>query len=242
MSHLRSSLLSPLRAHFWIAPLLIVGATAAVAATPVATAPPAAEPAAAPVVTVADYVLDPSKSQIYVQVYKDPDTLAAGLSHDHVIAATGWNGKVTWDTANIAACKVTISVPTSGLVNDEDSLRKKVGYDTVLDSGDRAEVKEHMLGSDQLNAGSFPNLTFTSTSCAASGTSTVVKGNMSLHGVSKAVSVTMAITADGKSFGAKGTLALGQTDFGITPFSALFGQLKNKNEMKFTIDVKGAAK
>lgn len=242
MSNLHSSPLSRPRPKFWIAAFLVLGATAAVAGTPAETPAPAAEPVAAPVVTVADYVLDPTKSQLYVQVYKDPDTLAAGLSHDHVIAATGWNGKVTWDTANIAACKVSITVPTSGLVNDEESMRKKVGYDTVLDQGDRDEVKEHMLGSDQLNAGSFPSLTFTSTSCAASGTGTIVKGNMSMHGVSKAVSVTMAITADGKSFAAKGNLSIGQTDFGITPFSALFGQLKNKNEMKFTIDVKGAAK
>lgn len=237
MSNLLSSGIPPIPAILLAA--LTLGVTVALAETP--PAEPAA-PAAAPVVTLHDYTLDPAKSQLYVQVYKDPDTLAASLSHDHVVVATGWSGKVTWDTANVAACKVSITVPTSGLVNDEESMRKKVGYDTVLDQGDRDEVKGHMLGSDQLNASSFPNLTFTSTGCSGSGSAITVKGNMGIHGVTKAVAPVMTITADGTSFAAKGTLTVNQSDFGFQPFSALLGQLKNKDAMKFTIDVKGAVK
>lgn len=198
---------------------------------------PAAAPAAAP--TIATYTLDPIKSALYVQVYKDPSTLGAGLSHDHVVAATAWSGKVTWDTANVGACKVSITVPTSGLVNDESSLRAKVGYTTMLDDGDRAEVKEHMLAADQLAASSFPNITFTSTSCAAPGT---VSGTMSIHGVGKAVSAPFTITADGTNFTAKGSWKVKLSDFGVAPFSALFGQLKNLDEVKFTIDAKGFVK
>ncbi len=217
--------------------------TVALAAAPPAAPPaPAAAPEAAPVVTIADYALNPGQSQLYVQVYKDPDTLAAGLSHDHVVVATGWNGKVTWDTANVGACKISITVPVSGLVNDEEAMRKKVGYDTVLDDSDRATVKQHMLDSDQLNSGSFPSITFNSTGCTATANGATVKGNLSIHGVSKAVSLPMAITADGKAFSAKGNLAVNQSDFGFQPFSAFLGQLKNKDEMKFTIDVKGAVK
>ncbi len=198
---------------------------------------PAAAPAA--VSTSATYTIDPAKSSLYVQVFKDPSTLGAGLSHDHVVAATAWSGKVTWDTANVAACKISITVPTSGLVNDETSLRQKVGYTVMLDDGDRAEVKEHMLGSDQLGASSYPNITFASTSCSAPGT---VTGTMSLHGVGKTVSAPFTITADGANFTAKGTWKVKLSDFGVQPFSALFGQLKNLDEMKFTIDARGFVK
>jgi len=210
--------------------------SSALAADPAPAATTAA-PAAVP--TLATYTLDPVKSSLYVQVYKDPTTLASGLSHDHVIAATGWSGKVTWDTANVGACKISITVPTSGLVNDESSLRSKVGYTTTLDDGDRAEVKEHMLGADQLASSSYPSITFASTGCSAPGT---VSGTMSMHGVGKAVSAPFTITADATNFTAKGTWKVKLSDFGVQPFSALFGQLKNLDEVKFTIDARGSVK
>ena len=50
-----------------------------------------------------EYTLDPSSSALYVQVHKDPATLAAGLSHDHVVTSTGWSGRVRWDPADVAA-------------------------------------------------------------------------------------------------------------------------------------------
>jgi hypothetical protein len=40
---------------------------------------------------------------------------------------------------------------------------------------------------------------------------------------------------------AAGTFSAKATDFGFEPYSALLGALKNRNEMKFTVDVKGAA-
>ncbi len=224
--------------------LVTVGVGLAIAGDPATTTPAggSATGTTAPASTLATYTLDANKSSLYVQVFKDPSTVAASMSHDHVILATGWTGTATWDTANLAACKVSISVPTSGLMNDEKSMRVKVGYTTELDEGQRAEVTEHMLDDDQLDAAKYPTITFTSTSCAASGTAVVVKGNMTMHGVTKAVSPSLTITADGTSFTAKGTMKLNGTDYGIQPFSALLGSLKNLNEMKFTIDVKGAVK
>jgi polyisoprenoid-binding protein YceI len=96
-----------------------------------------------------------------------------------------------------------------------------------------------MLDSGQLDAQVFPNITFTSTGCAASGAGVIVSGTMSMHGVGKAVAPLMNITADGTTFTAKGTLTVNTTSFGIDPYSALLGQLKNQDGVRFTIDVKG---
>ena len=188
-----------------------------------------------------DYKLDPAISSLYVQVFKDPGTLAAGLSHDHVVVATGWSGNVKWDNSNVTNCKVTISVPTSGLVNDETAMRQKVGYTTVLDDGQRAEVKDHMLSDTQLNAASFGTITFTSTACASSGDAVNVTGNFNLHGVSKTITIPMKISATDQDFSASGLFTAKQSDFGITPFTALGGALKNKDEIKFVVKAKGKA-
>lgn len=212
---------------------------AATSASPAGT--PADPAPAAPVVTAADYTLTPAKSSIYVQVFKEPDTLAANLSHDHVIVATGWSGTVHWDPTDPAACVVKITVPVSGLVNDEESMRKRVGYDTVLDAGDRAEVRANMVSKSQLDGNAFPSITFNSTGCAASGDKVKVSGDLSIHGVPKRISPSFTIAGDGKSLSASGGFTASASDFGFAPFTALLGALKNKDAMKFTVSVVGAA-
>ena len=209
------------------------GAGQAVAVAPVAPSGPRT------------YALDPVKSSIYVQVYKDPNTIAQGLSHDHVVAATGWSGSVVWDRARAEACAVQVSVPVLGLVNDAVGLRKRVGYDTTLTDDQRAEVKDHMLAPGQLDAANFPKITFVSTSCSgtlgANGDGAVtVAGMFTLHGVAKAIAPKMTVHVDDHSFTARGSFTVNTTDFGFAPYTALLGALKNNNAMKFTVDVVGS--
>jgi polyisoprenoid-binding protein YceI len=95
-----------------------------------------------------------------VRVYKDPSTVAAGLSHDHAIASTQHSGTVSYDPANPAACAISVTVPVAGLDPDPDALRQKVGLPGVIEASARAEIKEHMLDAEQLNAKAFPTITF----------------------------------------------------------------------------------
>ena len=219
--------------------LTLIGLLALVSGTSFAQTPapaPAAAPAAAPV----KYKLDANKGFVYVQVFKDQSTLAASLSHDHVIRAKGWSGAVTWDPSNVGACQVEVNVPVGQLEVDAPEMRKKVGYDTVLDDSDRGTVREHMLAEDQLNSAKYPNISFKSTKCEGTGSAIKVTGNFTLHGVSKQVTVPMTLSGDGKAFTAKGSFKVKQSDFGYKPFEALLGQLKNSDEISFTIDVVGA--
>ena len=91
----------------------------------------------------------------------------------------------------------------------------------------------------QLQADMFPQISFQSTSCAVAGDKVEVRGNLSIHGKTKAVSAKMTVTA-GDSFAAKGTFTATHADFGMEPFSALLGALRNAPELKFVVDVKGA--
>ncbi len=219
-----------------------LGVSQAVAAVPVAPPPVTTAP-----VTPSGprtYALDPAKSSIYVQVYKDPNTIGQGLSHDHVVAATGWSGSVVWDRARTEGCAVQVSVPVLGLVNDALALRKRVGYDTTLTDDQRAEVKEHMLAPGQLDAANFPKITFIAKTCSgtlgADGDGAVtVTGMFTLHGVAKAISPKLTVHADDQSFTARGSFMVNTTDFGFAPYTALLGALKNNNAMKFTVDVVG---
>lgn len=177
---------------------------------------------------------------LMVQVYKDPTTAAQALAHDHVIVASGWMGTATWDPTDPSACKVAITVPVAKLVVDDEATRKRVGYTTFPDEGQRADIRESMLDEGQLHGAKFPEIRFESTKCEASGAATVVTGNMTVRGVTKPVTLNAALKSDSTSFVAKGSTAIRATDFGFEPYSALLGALKNQDRMVLTIDVTGA--
>lgn len=224
--------------------LMLLAPLAALVALPaVASEPPEVEVAqAAPDTPGAmTYAIDTKASELYVLVWKDPSTLGAGLSHDHVVLATGWSGSVTWSAGDAGACAVSIDVPVSGLQPDLDAMRQKMGYDVMLTESQRDDVKSNLQAFGQLNMADHPMIRFRSTSCSGTTGDVKVKGTLEVRGKTKAVEVPMKVSVDGGTFGAKGSFTAKATDFGFEPYTALFGQLKNKDEMKFSIVVKAKA-
>lgn len=184
-----------------------------------------------------DYKL---KGSLYIQVYKDPETLGAALAHDHIIQAAGWSGSASFDPENLTGCKMDITVPVAKLIVDEEGMRKRLGYDTFPTEAERKDIKSKMLGEDQLNGDKFPEITFKATGCEDAGNDRVkVKGDMTIRGVTKSVSVPMVIKADEVNFQAKGAVKIKATDYGFQPYSAGFGALKNQNAMILTVSLKG---
>ena len=183
----------------------------------------------------ADYTIS-NDTLLYIKVYKDPDTLAAGISHDHAIKAGTVNGSIAWDAADPSTCNISLTIPVSSLSPDETWLRKAAGLEGELDDDMREDVKKNMLSTGQLNADAYPNITFQSTSCTTSS----ISGNLTIRGVSKAVQMATNVTADDTSFKASGSVSIKASEFGFEPYSALFGQLKNRDGMELKIKLVGS--
>lgn len=212
------------------------GAASAAATPPVAT-PPVAAPPASPASKT--FTLDPKKSMLFVIVKNDPSSLLSGLAHDHAIGATGWTGNVTWPTDAGATCKIDITVPVSGLEVDLKGYREKAGLDSQeVSAEDKAKIKENFSGGRQLDAKNYPNITFKSTSCKGAGSAFMIEGDMTLRGVTKKVVIPMNITTDGTAFSASGKFTLRGSDYGMPPFSAVGGTLRNQDSLTFVIDAK----
>lgn len=187
------------------------------------------------------YELTESSSKLYVQVFKKRGGAASRLAHDHVVLATGWTGSVSWDPENAAACSVSFSLPVTGLTPDSDPMRAHVGYESRLSASNQKKVRGNIVSLTQLAAEHFPKVTYQSTSCSGAGSTITVTGNLTIRGVSKTISVPMEILADGASFKAKGTFSATHEDFKFSPYTAMGGALRNETEMRFTVDVVGAA-
>ena len=189
------------------------------------------------------YALQTGSSSLYVQVFKDTTTAASGMSHDHVMRASGWTGTATWDPARPENCKIDISVPVDKLVVDPAKLRAAVGYDSTLSDGQRGDVRKNMLSKDQLNSSKYSEISFSATSCkVVSGSKVDVSGKLTIKGTSKPITIRMTLDADAQSYSAKGGFKIKGSDYGLEPFSAMMGALKNQDELRFTVRLSGTAK
>ena len=188
--------------------------------------------------TPQDYAFLSNKGILYVQVYK-ADTLASAASHDHAIQAVGWSGKSTWDHDDYSSCNISISVPVNNLQVDKPEVRKLANIEGTISEGMRMDVKKHMLSDVQLDAEKFPMISFQSTSCSGSDGKSTLKGNFTLHGVTNPVEVPLTISSD-DGLRIQGSFPIKGTDYGITPYSAMFGAVGNKDGMKITFDLQAA--
>ncbi len=183
------------------------------------------------------YSFDSAASKLYVQVYRDRDSLASSMAHDHVVAATGWSGSLTLDPDNIAACAVSVRVPVSGLRPDLPDMRRLVGYDVMLTDAQQKQVDEHMKGEEQLKQSAFSDIRFEATRC--SGTMAALSATGTLTVAGHGGPVTISVKADTRDGGLRlrGGLRTSHTSLGLVPYSAFFGSLKNQDGLDFTLDV-----
>ena len=191
----------------------------------------------APAAGPTTYELDAGASRLYVLVKYDRNALIAG--HDHVVAASDFTGRVTWDPTDPSVCDVKIDFAVTALTVDRGASRSWEGLEGSTSEGDKRTITDNLRSKDQLGADRFPRIAFTSRSCEASGAGFRVSGDLGIHGVTAPVKATMQIQADGARFSARGSFTASHGTWGMDPFSAMFGSLKNADDLKFVIDVKG---
>ncbi len=101
----------------------------------------------------------------------------------------------------------------------EQSVKVEVNIDS-LDSN-HAERDKHLLGSDFLDAEEHPLATFESTSFEGDANGGVLAGKLSLHGVTRPISISLQFIGEGDDpwggyrAGFAGTSAIRAADFGI---------------------------
>jgi polyisoprenoid-binding protein YceI len=220
-----------------VAALTAGGASAQPAAAPPATPPTPAAPT--PAAGPRTFVIDAKQSVLAVQVFKDG--AAAALAHNHVVSATTISGRIVVDPANSASARIDVSLPTAGLVNDDPKLRKRFGVTGDVPEGDRKMILEHMQDEGQLDIAHFPTMQFSSTSTTGTGSKLVLNGKLTMHGVTRDISVPVDVTFTDTGVRGTGSVKLKTSDFGIEPYSAFLGAVKNKDGIVLHIDLVATA-
>jgi polyisoprenoid-binding protein YceI len=189
-------------------------------------------------VTSATYDVDADESLLFVQVFKDPTTLLAGMSHDHVVRARAVTGTVELDPET-GSCRAELRIPVAALEPDEPWLRKQVRLADRLDESDRATVKRNMLARAQLDAKRFPEISVTITQCKVVGGSERVNltGALEIRGQSSPLDLVAEVTEEDGRLRVRGSFTKRHRDFGFAPYSAGLGTLKNREELTFVFNL-----
>jgi len=141
-------------------------------------------------------------------------------------------GTIVYDPNNLGASKVEATVDTTS--NNTREPRR----DTHLKSPDFFDVEK------------FPTMTFSSTAWSKQGDKLMIKGNLTLHGVTK--EVTLAVDGPsaelkdqkgGARIGASATTTINRKDFGLTWNRAIeTGGVVVGEEVTITIDLEATRK
>jgi polyisoprenoid-binding protein YceI len=166
----------------------------------------------------ADQALDTQRSTITIHVGKSG--LLSGAAHDHTVDAP------------ISAGSLRES-PDPHIEFTVQTAKMKVRPDPKINAKDQAEIQTHMEELT-LETNKYPEIAFRSSHVERiAGGQWKVEGNLTLHGVTKPVSLTVKQAGDSWTTHS----VLKQTDFGIKPISIGGGVIKVKNEVEIDFQI-----
>src|SRR5215510_1883362 len=176
----------------------------------------------------ARYRIDAGQSHFTVRAFAGG--FLSALAHDHTIAVRDFEGhtEFTFGTVEPASLQMTIKAASLAVV------------DKISDK-DRQKI-EATMRDEVLEVSNFPEITFKSNNVTATKTGegqyqSRISGEISLHGVSRPLTITSQLEFGDKLLHAKGNFALKQSSFGIKPVSVAGGTIKVKDEIKFVFDI-----
>lgn len=217
--------------------MAVVGCAPAPKPEPAPEAPadfPAAVYRAAHAAGASVYCLDPGRSSLVVRVYRAGPL--ARLGHDHVVSTRAIHGYV-WQATDPARSRADVYVPVGALEVDDPQLRAEAGLHATLSEADIAATRRNMMGK-VLEAERYPYVQVRATWDPGAGAeSRRLAVALTLHGVTRHRAVPVRLALDEGLLRMEGALRIAQSDFGITPFSALGGALRvaDRVDMQFRL-------
>jgi polyisoprenoid-binding protein YceI len=159
------------------------------------------------------YAIDSSRSSATIEVGK-AGALSFAAGHTHEVVASGITGTLTVDTGDPARSAGRVVIDASAL--------------NVSSKGEPADdvpkVQATMSGPQVLDVQHYPTITFSTTSIVIKSNQgatldAIVTGQLSLHNVTRSITVPVAARMEGQTLIATGRFPIKQSDYGMKPVS-----------------------
>jgi polyisoprenoid-binding protein YceI len=176
----------------------------------------------------ARYRVDASRSHFTVKAFAGG--LLSGFAHDHTIAIREFTGETSFTYVTVAPASLQLTIKA-------DSLTVT---DKISDS-DKEKITNTMRN-EVLEVDKYPEIVFKSNNVTATRTGegqydAVISGDLTLHGVTRNVSIPAKLAFNADNLRARGAFSVRQTQFNIKPVSIAAGTIKVKDEVKFSFDI-----
>ena len=201
---------------------IIIGLILVALVSPVAVAGPPA---------TVTYNLDAGQSKFMAHASRSGLLWFKGKSHH--LAASDFTGQVelTPDTITPASLRLVVKAASLHETGAEFTEPQK----QIINK----ELKEIVLHPDQ-----YPDITFQSTNVTAkpSGAGRYevkIDGNLTLHGVTRRVTIPAVVTLNGNNLRAVGEFRIDRDDYKVKATSAFHGLVRVDDDVKFEFDIVG---
>jgi polyisoprenoid-binding protein YceI len=177
------------------------------------------------------YRLDASQSKFIAHA------LSGGLlwfkGHDHLVAVREFTGEAQLDQNSLAASSLEITAKTASM--EETSSVFTDAQKKIINK----ELHDIVLLPDQ-----YPDIVFKSTSVTGKITGAnqyelKIKGDLTLHGVTRQITIPTRVSTTGNELRAQGDFSINRSDFKVKATSAVHGLIRVREKLEFNFDIVG---
>ena len=175
------------------------------------------------------YVIDAPRSKFMARAF------AGGLlwfkGHDHHLVAREFSGEVELTPDSITPASLHFIVKAGSLVETGEVFTD--AQKEIINK----ELREIVLHPDK-----YPDITFQSTEVKAKpaergGHDVEIRGNLTLHGVTRPEEIHAHVTTQGNEMRAIGEFTIDRGGYGVKATSAFHGMVRVRDTVKFTFDM-----
>ncbi len=178
--------------------------------------------------TLARYRLDAAQSHFRVR------TFSGGLlwfkGHDHFIVARDFAGEAELTPNAITPAALTLTVRAASLAETRDVFTEQ-----------QKQIINREINELVLETGKYPEITFRSTQVTfkptPAGFDVRLGGDLTLHGVTRHITIPALVTLTGNSLRARGEFEINRSDYNVKATSALHGTIRVRDKLKLSFDI-----
>lgn len=177
------------------------------------------------------YRLDASQSNFMVRAFSGGVLWFKG--HDHFIRVRDFTGEAQLTPGAINPASLHITIRAASLEETRDVFTPQ-----------QKQIINKELRDIVLEPEKYPEITFKSTSVTgrsigANRYDLKINGDLTLHGVTRPITIPTLVTLTGNDLRAQGEFNIERSDFKVKATSAMHGMIRVRDKLKFTFDIVG---
>lgn len=177
------------------------------------------------------YRLDASQSNFMVRAFSGGVLWFKG--HDHFIRVRDFTGEAQLTASAINPASLHLTIRAASLEETRDVFTPQ--QKQIINK----ELRDIVLEPEKYPEIVFKSSSVTGKSLGANRYDLKINGDLTLHGVTRPITIPTLVTITGNDLRAQGEFSIERSDFKVKATSAVHGMIRVRDKLKFTFDIVG---